>query len=72
LNGLRSKLVFFKVNDDWIDEKVFNELQAQLVESGSSKRYSYTDDGQSFLLFCMGPMKTAELRKIASIEINLI
>jgi hypothetical protein len=53
-NG-RTERVDLKVDDDWVDPKVFAKLQDWLDETGSKRRFAAQGLGQDLLLICKPP-----------------
>jgi hypothetical protein len=47
--------VDFKINDDWVDPKVFEFLQERLVATDSERRFAMQGLGQDMLLICKPP-----------------
>jgi hypothetical protein len=50
-NG-RSERVDLKIDNDWVDPKIFAKLQDWLEETGSGRRFAVQGLGQDILLIC--------------------
>jgi hypothetical protein len=53
-NG-RSERVDLKIDNDWVDPKIFAKLQDWLEETGSGRRFAVQGLGQDILLICKQP-----------------
>jgi hypothetical protein len=51
----QSQRVDLKVDNDWVDSKIFDKLQEWLDETGSGRRYAAQGLGQDLLLICKQP-----------------
>jgi hypothetical protein len=51
----RTERVDLKVNDDWVDAKVFKYLTDRLAAAGSKRHFAAHTPGQDMLLICKTP-----------------
>ena len=54
-----------KVEDDWVDDDVFEVFTRLLTERGSNKKYTYFDLGrQDLMIGCCTPEQLEKLREV--------
>jgi hypothetical protein len=57
-----------RIDNDWVDPKVFKEIETRLVIAGSSRRFMTHDLGQDCLLICKTPEQTREINRVTGLR----
>jgi hypothetical protein len=64
----RTDHVDFRINNDWVDPKVFELLQDRLVATGSSRRFAMQGLGQDMLLICKAPEEIKAINRVTGLR----
>jgi hypothetical protein len=57
----KTERIELKVDNDWVDERIFSAMQSRLIASGSDRRIVIKVLGQDCLIACMAPDDMLEL-----------
>ena len=67
-NAGETQRIEFKVDNDWVDEKVFDEIDRRLELSGSARRLASHGLGQDVLLICKTPAQTKAINNVLGLK----
>ncbi len=66
-NG-RNERVDLKVDNDWVDSKIFDKLQEWLLQAGSKRRFVAQGLGQDLLLICKQPEQVKMINRATGLH----
>jgi hypothetical protein len=66
-NG-RSERADLKIDNDWVDPKIFAKLQDWLEETGSGRRFAVQGLGQDILLICKQPEQIRTINRATGLR----
>ncbi len=66
--GTHTERVDLKVDNDWIDPKIFSVLQQHLARTGSQRRLAGHGLGQDLLFVCQTPDAIQRLNKVTGLR----